>query len=398
MFSRIILLLLTWQSCFSPEKQIVAEKNWRNYVKLLIFISSHGPMAHVGTSVCRMIKLVFAKNTIAGLIFAFVSWHCLAVDDEAAFNQWLNELKNEAIKRGFDANLVQSALGNAKPIKRVLKSDRAQPEFKETYQQYINKRVSSWRIRKGRQYLDKHGAAMMTVVEHYGVPARFIAAIIGVETNYGSVELKQATFDALVTLAYDSRRGARFRKEIFAALEIVQKQNVIDVNDFKSSWAGALGIPQFMPTTFLSFAVDFDKDGDKDIWTHGPDLWALVANYLSHYDWDANQTWARKVMLPRKGMHALENDKENKVALPKACQHYKKHLQGWRHLSDWTESGVMRMNGVRLPDVVIPASLLITERSYLHGYLVYNNFCSLMRYNPSFKYALSVGVLADALK
>ncbi len=318
-----------------------------------------------------------------------------AFNDEK-FENWLIELKQEAIDRGIRAKTVSRALDDVNFIQRVISSDRKQAEFTEGYQEYLSKRVSPWRIEHGQQYMRSHGNDIKAVTSDYGVPPRFIAAIIGIETNYGTFDLTHSLFDVLATLAYDSRRGQRFRKEIFAALEILD-QGFANTDQLKSSWAGALGIPQFMPSTYLQFAVDHDRDGRKDIWNHGPDLYASVANYLAHYGWHENQAWARKVVLPVKKRKALTRDKRN-LADPGNCQRYKKDLPGWKMLVDWNDLGVRRMNGASLPKVDIAAALIVTHPELSHGYLVYENFCTIMRYNPSFKYALAVGVLSDQIK
>lgn len=334
-------------------------------------------------------------------LFIFCFFSSLAFSSEAAdvskFDEWLNALRAEAIEKGISKSVVESSLADVSYIERAVQADRAQPEFKESYQDYIHKRVSEWRIDKGQRYLQEHGAAMQEVSERYGVPARFIAAIIGVETNYGAFDLKHQAFDVLATLAFDARRGQRFRREIFAALVMLDK-GYANKDFFKSSWAGALGIPQFMPSTYLDFAVDFDGDGQRNIWAHGPDLWASVANYLSRYGWDSSEAWARKVVVPSDKLQQYEGTQTNIADIPQRCVRYKKHLTGWRVLADWNEEGVRRMNGRDLPAVDLAASIIVTEPKYNHAYLVYGNFCSLMRYNPSFKYALSVGALADAIK
>jgi membrane-bound lytic murein transglycosylase B len=329
---------------------------------------------------------------LLSLLFSFA-----AAAEQAPFNDWLAELKNEAIVKGIDSSVVDATLGKAKYLERVIQADRSQAEFTESYQQYINKRLSSWRVEKGQAYLEEHAQGLAEVQEFYGVPARYIAAIIGVETNYGTFKLKHSLFDVLVTLAYDARRGERFRKEIFAALQVLDGKQVADITNMKSSWAGAIGIPQFMPSTFLRFAVDFDQNGDKDIWNHGPDLWASVAFYLSHYGWKPQQTWGRKADFPKSLLGKLEADKTNKADIPAACQRYKKHLVAWRSLAEWNDMNVRKLNGMDLPDVDMNASYIVTEPNDPQAYLVYENFCTFMRYNPSFKYALTVGALADAI-
>lgn len=333
----------------------------------------------------------------------FIAWVMLVISSITAqaepsdFIEWLEVLRTEAKAKGISEKTIASALGGVKYQQRVIRSDRSQAEFKENYQEYISKRVSPWRIKQGQEYMALHRVELEKVAKHYGVQARFIVAIIGVETNYGTFKLPYPLFDVLSTLAYDARRGERFRKEIFASMEIIDK-GFADTAQLRSSWAGALGFPQFMPLTYLDFAVDFDGDGRKNIWGHGVDLYASVAHYLKHYGWDQNEAWARKVKLPQKVLSGLLVDKSNMREPVKRCVRYKEHLYGWKPLGKWSELGVRRMNGKGLPQVDISAALIETHTQDHQGYLVYGNFCSLMRYNPSFKYALSVGALADALK
>lgn len=338
------------------------------------------------------------KKHIAGLLVGLVA---LVVGDvqsqQLNFDEWLNELKKEAAERGISEQTINEAFSGVAYVERVISADRKQAEFRETYEQYLSKRVSEYRINKGKEYLEKYGEQVEKVTSQYGVPARFVVAIIGIETNYGSFTLKDSAFNMLATLAYDPRRGDRFRAEIFAALKIVENGNA-NVEQLKSSWAGALGIPQFMPSTYLQFAQDFDGDGQKNIWQHGPDLWASVANYLAHYGWDGKKAWARKVVVPSALRKEIENRRDNLVDIPKACVRYKKHLVGWSKLSTWNDLGVRRLNLTELPKVDISASLILSDPGSSQGYLVYENFCTLMRYNPSFKYALSVGTLSDYLK
>jgi len=191
------------------------------------------------------------------LIIAICFFSTVSLSNEApqdsAFQEWLSALRAEALDKGISGDTVSEALGDVRYIERAVQADRAQAEFKESYQDYIRKRVSDWRIDKGRQYLEQYGPAMLDITKAYGVPSNVIAAIIGVETNYGSFELKHEALNVLSTLAFDARRGARFRKEIFAVLRMLDK-GFADKELLKSSWAGALGVPQFMPSTYLDFA------------------------------------------------------------------------------------------------------------------------------------------------
>jgi len=316
----------------------------------------------------------------------------------ADFKDWLLALQDEAIKKGVRSETVDNVLKNIEYMPRVIASDRAQAEFKESYAQYLSKRVSKWRIEKGQNLHSELQSDIEKVTREYNVPSRFVLAILGIETNYGTFKLPHSALNVLATLAYDSRRGDRFRKEVFATLEMIDK-GYANYEQLSSSWAGALGQPQFMPSTYLQFAVDHDKDGRKNIWERGPDLYASVANYLSHYGWNDKQTWARKVLLPKASLKQLVADKVNKATTPSSCKRYHKHLHGWKNLVQWNDLGVRRMNGTDLPERSdLAASLIVTDEVSGHGYLVYGNFCTIMRYNPSFKYALSVGTLSDYFK
>lgn len=331
-------------------------------------------------------------------VFLFIfSLAALAQDDSAdSYSSWLALLKAEAQEKGFSESAI-ALLDEVSLLERAVKADRAQPEFKESYQDYIDKRVGASRIKQGRAFIAEHSDLLDEVSAKYGVQKRFIVAILGVESNYGTYKLPHSALDAVVTLAFDPRRGDRFRTEVFAILSILD-QNLANKEQLTSSWAGALGAPQFMPSTYLKFAIDYDGDGDKDIWSINGDLFASVANYLSHYGWHDEETWARKVKLPEGKIPELVADTENRVELDHGCKKYHEHLQGWRNLSEWNDVGIRRMNDIILPLREIPASLIVTHEDHHHGFLVYRNFCSIMRYNPSFKYALSVGILSDELK
>ncbi len=202
-------------------------------------------------------------------------------------------------------------------------------------------------------------------------------------------------FDVVATLAFDGRRGAQFRRELLAALEIVDK-GYATPEQMKSSWAGALGVPQFNPTNVLAYAVDHDDDGRIDLWNVGPDVIASVANYLSKMGWRNNQTWGREVLLPSGGDETLAAPRSAGLAPEGACRSYES-LGAWRGLGDWQALGVRLQDGSDLPRANLPAALIVGDPGDDRGYLVYRNFCSIMRYNPAFRYALSVGLLADAI-
>jgi membrane-bound lytic murein transglycosylase B len=315
---------------------------------------------------------------------------------DAAFEAWLEAVRVEARERGIAEETLKTALADVTPIVRVIQRDRNQPEVKQTYARYLKARVSDWRKAKGAVALNENEASLSAAAAKYGVQPRFIAAIWGVETNYGTVPLSYSVFDAVATLAYDKRRAARFRRELFAALEILDK-GMTTFDKLKGSWAGAMGQPQFMPENYLKYAVDMDGDGERDIWQNKADVQGSIANYLKSFGWRDDQTWGRKVKLPEGGETSLVGVQEDGLAPDRQCKRFKS-MGIWRDLQDWQSLGVRRLDGTDLPPRSIPAALIVGDEGDGEGYLVYRNFCSIMRYNPSFKYALSVGLLSDAIK
>lgn len=311
------------------------------------------------------------------------------------FEAWLEGVREEARERGISEATISQSLSNVKPIVRVIKRDRSQPEVVQTYDKYLKARVSDWRKTKGAAALVDHDASLAAAAEKFGVQSRFIAAIWGVETNYGTVPLSISVFDSVATLAYDKRRGPRFRRELFAALEIIDK-GYTTFDHMKGSWAGAMGQPQFMPENYIKYAVDMDEDGFRDIWENPVDVHGSIANYLRSFGWRDDQTWGRKVKLPAGGEATLVGKQEDGIAPDRWCKAYKS-MGVWRDLQDWQALGVRRLDGTDLPSRSIPAALIVGDEGDGEGYLVYRNFCSIMRYNPSFKYALSVGLLSDAI-
>lgn len=315
---------------------------------------------------------------------------------DPAFQKWLEDVRIEARERGIKEETLDIALADIQPIVRVIKRDRNQPEVKQTYARYLKSRVSPWRKDKGTKLVRDHAEDLSKAAAAYGVQNRFIAAIWGIETNYGTVPLTYSVFDAVATLAYDKRRAKRFRRELFASLEILDKGHTT-FDKMKGSWAGAMGQPQFMPENYLKYAVDLDGNGQRDIWESKVDVFGSIANYLKSYGWRNDQTWGRKVKLPEGGETTLVGKQEEGLTPDRYCKAYKS-MGVWRDLQDWQELGVRRLNGNDLPAVSIPAALIIGDEGDGEGYLVYRNFCSIMRYNPSFKYALAVGLLSDVIK
>jgi membrane-bound lytic murein transglycosylase B len=235
---------------------------------------------------------------------------------------------------------------------------------------------------------------LRAVADHYGVQPRFIAAIWGLETNYGSFTGGMNVIQSLATLAYDRRRSDFFRRQLFSALQIIDEGH-ITASEMKGSWAGAMGQSQFMPGSFIAYAEDFDKDGRRDIWNTPVDVFASIANYLKAHGWDDRYTWGRSVrvspdLLPTKGDLAQETP-------PASCSRALRNHSRMLSLVEWDRRGVKRLNGEALPMVEIKASLVKPGTIADQAFLTYGNYRAILSYNCSDLYALAVGHLADAL-
>ncbi|MDH3663295.1 MAG: lytic murein transglycosylase, partial [Alphaproteobacteria bacterium] len=237
------------------------------------------------------------------------------------------------------------------------------------------------RVKKGRKLLKEHRTLLNKIAADYKVQPRFIIALWGIETSYGSFLGGHQVIKALATLAYDGRRAALFRRELISALRILDRGDIV-LDDMKGSWAGAMGQCQFMPSSFLKYAVDYDGDGKRDIWNTLPDVFASIANYLAKSGWDDQYTWGRPVKM------ASVADTPNGAP----------GLKVVKSLPEWQSLGVRRENGRSLPKVALNASLLRTDDGEGPSYLVYDNFRVLMVWNRSTYFALTVSELSDLIK
>ena len=294
------------------------------------------------------------------------------------FAAWLDDLRAEARAAGISQKTLDAALQDvAAPLPRVIESDRNQPEKTETLADYVAARVSKSRIDGGRRMLRRYPTWLGRVERRYGVQRRYIVALWGIETRYGKYPGELPVIPALVTLAYDQRRGAYFRRELLEALRILDAGH-ISLQRMRGSWAGAMGQCQFMPSAFRRFAVDADGDGRIDIWNSVPDVLASIANYLAHTGWQDDQIWGRP------------------VRLPKSFDPTRAGLATRLPLSRWQALGVRRHNGRSLPRRHLKASLLLADDSG-PAYLVYDNFRGLLAWNRANAFAVAVGTLAERI-
>lgn len=323
---------------------------------------------------------------LAGLAMAAATGHAGAAERNAVpFATWLEELEGEARGRGVSDDILRRALPSSEPIGRVIELDRRQPEGTVTYRQYIDRRVSDTRIARGRELLARHRPLLEQVGARYGVQPRFIVALWGLETNYGSYTGGFPVVQALATLAWDPRRSAYFRKEALNALDILQAGHITP-EAMKGSWAGAMGQSQFMPSSFLRYARDHDGDGRRDIWTTLPDVFASAANYLANAGWRDDRTWGREVVLPAGFDLALGNPKPR--------------LKNGRSIAEWQALGVRRPGGADLPARADLTAWIVLPNAgkASPAYMVYSNYRSILRWNRSNYFGLSVGLLSDRLR
>ena len=309
------------------------------------------------------------------------------------YEAYVEQLKTEAIAKGFSQTFVDQTFTDIKFYKRAVKADRNQPERVETLDTYLPKRLPKWKVDRARKLYKKHEALLTKVGEKYGVQPRFIVALWGLETNFGKIMGNYNVVSALSTLAYEGRREAFFKKQLWAALTILDEGH-ITVDNMKGSWAGAMGQNQFMPTSFVSYAVDGDGDGKKDIWGNQADVFASMANYLKSEGWNDDLTWGRQVKLP-------ENF-DISLAIPKNTGSRKNWLKAWanteKSLQEWQALGIRRTDGTALPKVDIKAALVFPDDEKGRAYLAYDNYKSLMHWNLSYYFVSSVGHLSDHIK
>ena len=313
--------------------------------------------------------------------------------EKLAWDAWLEGVRGEALEKGISQETISIALTGIQPIQRAIVKDRNQPEDTQSAETYISKRVSASRIANGKRYFAQHEALLKRIGGQYGVQPRYIVAIWGMETNYGKYPLSHDAITALATLAWDPRRSSYFRKELFAALRILDEGHIKHA-DMKGSWAGAMGQSQFMPSSFLAYARDGNSDGQIDIWTSEADVFASIANYLAEHGWRDDHIWGRKVAVPGEFTSQLATLIPKK---PTGCRAIRKHTLRLP-LTEWREYGVRKLDGGVLPARDLKASLILPDGKKGSAYLTYGNFRSILGYNCANLYGIAVGTLAEKIR
>jgi len=301
-----------------------------------------------------------------------------ASSGDESFDAWRADFSARALGRGRDRAAVESVLSGLRPDPAIVELDQRQPEFVSPVWDYVANRVTAQRIEGGRRLKASLGDTLPAVAQRYGVDPDIILGIWGLESNYGAAALNYNAAGAIATLAHEGRRRAQFETYLLAVIEMVER-GLAGPEQLRSSWAGALGQPQFMPDVFLSTAVDWNQDGQRDIWNDQADVAASIAHYLSDRGWRAGEPVFDEVRLPPSFDYALADGTS-------------------RPLSGWRERGVERIGGGFAASSDLQAQLFLPAGAQGPALLLYPNFGVIRRYNASDRYALVVALLARAFR
>lgn len=294
------------------------------------------------------------------------------------FQRWLTQFRASAMRQGISSTTLDRALKGIHYNTDVIQKDRNQSEFTKQLWDYLDSAVSKTRVKNGKTALKQNRKVLAAIEARYGVDKEVVVAIWGLESAYGTYRGNVPVIEALATLAYDGRRGRFFEKQLIAALKIVQSGDVKPRN-MTGSWAGAMGHTQFIPTSYLGYAVDFTGDGKRDIWSDNPsDALASTAAYLARFGWTKGQPWGMEVRLPKGFNYSVSGERVKKS------------------VADWTAVGVRDADGKKIRNYG-QASILLPAGAQGAALMIFNNFHVLERYNTADAYVIGVGHLADRI-
>ncbi|OIN06613.1 lytic murein transglycosylase [Oceanisphaera psychrotolerans] len=296
----------------------------------------------------------------------------------ADFAAWRTGFRARALAEGIKPAVFDGAFKGVTLNQQVMELDGRQAEFSRQIWDYLDTATSATRVSTGRQKWEQLKPALRAIEQRYGVDARVVLAIWGMETNYGSYRGNTSTIEGLATLAFEGRRRTFAEAQLMAALQILQAGDV-SPEKMRGSWAGAMGHTQFMPTSYLEYAQDFTGDGKRDIWAEDPtDALASTAYYLSRFGWDHNAPWGVEVRLPAGFDYRLADQNQ---------------LQP---VAYWRNQGITTIDGQSLPDHG-EAAILVPAGARGPAFAIFNNFKVIRRYNNATSYAMAVGHLGDKL-
>ncbi len=296
-----------------------------------------------------------------------------------AFERWIDRFRSRARAAGIRDSVFNAAFQGVRYNTDVIRRDRNQSEFTKQIWEYLDSAASETRVKSGRAALQKHRRTLDRIEARFGVEAEVVTAVWGLESAYGEYRGREPIIEALATLAFDGRRGRFFEEQLIAALKIIQSGDVAP-RRMTGSWAGAMGHTQFIPTSYLAYAVDFTGDGKRDIWSDDPtDALASTAAYLKRFGWTKGQPWGVEVVLPRGFDYSQTGERVKKSP------------------SQWAAMGVRDTRGARVPNHG-RASILLPAGSRGAAFMIFDNFHVIERYNTADAYVIGVGHLSDRIR
>lgn len=314
---------------------------------------------------------------LLGAMSTFMISPAIASTQKPSFQQCKDRFSQRALQQNYSQN-IHHIIDKLEPIERVISLDKNQPEFAQSFAQYVKKRVSHYHVTHGRKMMKTHATLLNKLQKQYGVAPQYIVSFWGLETVFGRHKGKMSTLNALATLACDQRRSAYFTDELFDLFYLIENKTV-DVEQLQGSWAGAMGHMQFMPSALRKYAIDGDGDEKINVWQSEVDALTSAAHYLSKIGWQRGERWGREVQLPQ-GFDFSSFEFDTRYPLTK-----------------FANAGVKTVSDKALPKSTMSAELVLPNGHNGHAFLVYNNFNVIMKWNLSKNYALSVGILADKL-
>jgi len=316
------------------------------------------------------------RSLVAASLSACIATQARAATD--SFQGFLANLRAEARRVGISPATLERAFAGVQPNQKVLERDRHQPEFTMTWERYRTLLITDQRITNGRVAVQQNRALLSRVQDRFGVDPGVITGIWGLESSFGAGMGDFHVVEALATLAWEGRRTSFFRGELLAALRILDHGDITPQR-MMGSYAGAMGQPQFMPSSYLRYAVDFEGNGKRDIWNSKPDVLGSIANYLAQSGWRSGESWGQAVTLPA-SFDRVATGRDNR-----------------KPAGEWMRLGVRPVNGRPIARADASAAVVLPDGPGGEAFLVYPNFTAIRRYNPSDFYALVVGLLGDAI-
>lgn len=329
-------------------------------------------------SLSRRRAMLAATSALAVPALACPSVARAALRRDDGFEGFVASMETRARAEGVSDATLRRAFAGVQVNQHILELFNHQPEFTLTWAQYKAKVVNENRIATGRAVYARNRALFDAVRARYGVDPGVILGIWGLESNFGTTKGNYGVIEALSTLAYATHRRAFFAAELLAALRILQAGDVTPAH-MLGSYAGAMGQPQFMPSSYLRLAVDFDGDGRRDIWDDRADALGSIGNYLAHSGWRLGEPWGQPVLVPA-GFDAGRAGRDSR-----------------RSLGEWTRLGVRRVDGRPFSRSDVEGAVLMPDGTGGEAYMAYGNFAAIRKYNPSDFYALSVGLIGDRI-